>query len=592
MPLAPAFKLAGSGVNNATSIAVAWPSHATNDVGLLIVEQSNQSGVTLTTAANFTTLVAAVGTGTAAVASSVGIQVYWARATSAAMPNVTVSGATDHIYAQILTFSSVVQSGNPYDVTFSGVKATTSSQVTVTSAATTTINNALIVVIVGHGNDSAAAQFTNWANANLATITERVDAGTTTGTGGGFGVITGTLAAPGAIGNTTATQATAVTFKNAYAVIALKGTPTMPVTLAAVSGRGTVNASVQNWLTVLGGVVAGTASVSVSVGIARTAAVAAVAGAGVATVTLSKIIGSSGQLTVSAVTGRATTSVTLGKVPKVLTVAAVAGAATPMVSIQQWVTSDMGAVAGVGTVTVTVGAKRLAAVSAVLGIGTATVTLSKVGGKVLTLAAITGAGAAAATVAAIRRVTFTGPAGAATVTVTLGKVVPGVNVAAAGFGTATVTIGAKRRVTVTGPAGQGTAAVTIGALRRMTVASVQGQASASVSALRWRYIAPGTASGRAVASVVVAARRSLLTEADGAGTASVVLGRLGGHHVDAFTAAGQSVVTVTLDRLAVAAAVTGKYERQFDTAGRLIANLPDGAHFHALAGRVLTDKGV
>lgn len=327
MPLTPAFKLAGTAVGSTTTATVSWPTHATNDVALLLVETNNEAS-TLVTNTVFTIIGTAQGTGTAAAVSAVAIQAYWGRATSAAMGPVTCADAGDHVYARILTFSNCVTSGNPYDVTFGGVKATSATNLTVTSAATTTIPNALVVVNVAGGNDSAAAQATNWANSNLASITEHADAGTVSGNGGSLSEADGVLAFAGAIGDTTLAQATNTTWKNAYIVVALKGAAAALAMTVAAAGVGNASASFS-------------ANRNVTV---------AVAGVGAASATF----GAKRPFSASA-----------------------AGAATTSIREQRWRPWTAGLPAGIASTSITLEAKRGFTV-APAGLSTATATIGKV----------------------------------------------------------------------------------------------------------------------------------------------------------------------------------------------------------------------
>lgn len=70
----------------------------------------------------------------------------------------------------------------------------------------TTAGQALIASYVATNNDQTGGSWSGQANANLASVTERHDAGTAAGQGGGIMLVTGTKETPGATGNTTATQ--------------------------------------------------------------------------------------------------------------------------------------------------------------------------------------------------------------------------------------------------------------------------------------------------------------------------------------------------------------------------------------------------
>lgn len=212
---APSFQAAGTAVNSAAAVAVAWPAHIAGDVALLFVESEGDEAVTLSTAAGF----ASIGQTNITSGGSGGtrLTVFWARATSSAMASPTIANPDDHVYAQILTYRGVVSSGNPWDVTAGGTSASGTS-VSLASV-TTTVAQTLVVQVASRNNDSAAAAFSGYANANLTGITERSDAGTTTGTGGGFAVWDGVKATAGATGATTATVTTS---SNAYRTIALE----------------------------------------------------------------------------------------------------------------------------------------------------------------------------------------------------------------------------------------------------------------------------------------------------------------------------------------------------------------------------------
>lgn len=224
----PTFQAAGTSVQGSFSNASpAWPTHAVGDIALLFVESAGNDAVTLSTPAGF----AAVPNSPQATGSfsptGTRITVFWARATSTTMASPTVgSFSADHFYAQILTYRSVISTGNPWDVTGGGVKPTASTSVTVTGV-TTAVVDTLIVQVVARDNDSAVAAFSAQTNGNLTGITERSDAGTTLGDGGGFGVWDGGKGTTGATGNTTATVTNSI---NAFLTIALK--PLLPPTVA------------------------------------------------------------------------------------------------------------------------------------------------------------------------------------------------------------------------------------------------------------------------------------------------------------------------------------------------------------------------
>jgi len=211
------FGAAGSAVSGTGSVSPAWPAHEIDNIALLFIESAGGEAATLSTPAGF---VAVTNSPQATGATTAGtrITVFWARATSAAMSAPTVADPGDHVYAQILTYRGVINTGDPWDVTGGGVKASASTTVTVTGV-TTTVPKTLIVQAVARDNDSSSSAFSAQTNANLTGITERTDAGTSSNNGGGFAVWDGLKATAGATGNTTATVTSSI---NAFLTVALR----------------------------------------------------------------------------------------------------------------------------------------------------------------------------------------------------------------------------------------------------------------------------------------------------------------------------------------------------------------------------------
>ncbi|HJX19091.1 MAG TPA: hypothetical protein VJ437_12990 [Acidiferrobacterales bacterium] len=214
---AAAFQAAGAVVSGTGLVNPAWPAHAIDDVALLFIESAGGQAATLSIPAGFVA-VANSPQATGGGVTGTRITVFWARATSTAMATPRVADPGNHVYAQIITYRGVITTGNPWNVTGGGVKAAASTSVTVTGV-TTTVPNTLIVQAVARGNDSAAAAFSAQTNANLTGITERSDAGTASGNGGGFAVWDGVKVTVGATGDTTATVTSSI---NAFLTIALR----------------------------------------------------------------------------------------------------------------------------------------------------------------------------------------------------------------------------------------------------------------------------------------------------------------------------------------------------------------------------------
>src|SRR2546425_4060030 len=186
--------------------AVAWPAHAINDIGLLIIETQNEAVTLGTNAANWTQVTnSPQGTGTT---NNTGtrLTVFWSRATSTSMGAVGVNDSGDHQIAQIITFRGVVATGNqPWDVTAGDTTPSTTTAVSIPGA-TTTVQDTLVVAIVSNGSDLSAAQIPgSFTNSDLSSVTKRQDNQTTASGGGGFTVATGSKALAGAYGPTSAT---------------------------------------------------------------------------------------------------------------------------------------------------------------------------------------------------------------------------------------------------------------------------------------------------------------------------------------------------------------------------------------------------
>lgn len=213
------FQAAGTAVSGTGGVSPAWPAHAEGDIALLFVESGGSQAVSFSNAQGFVEVPGSPQTTNVSSSAGTRLTVFWARATSAAMPAPDISDPGDHVYARILTYRGATPSGNPWDVTQGGVKTVASSAVNVTGLATT-VANTLVVQAVSQDRDDAGAQFSAQVNAALSGIAERSDGGTNSGNGGGIAVWDGAKATAGATGTTSATLANSVV--NAFLTIALK----------------------------------------------------------------------------------------------------------------------------------------------------------------------------------------------------------------------------------------------------------------------------------------------------------------------------------------------------------------------------------
>lgn len=149
------------------------------------------------------------------------LTVLWKRATSSSETNPTIPHITggDHVFAQIVTFRGCIATGDPWDVTAGGVKAVASSTLSIPGL-TTNVSDCLVAVMATRDTDASTAWASNWANASLANVTERYDANSGIGTGGGLALATGDKSAAGTVDATTLDLAASCV--NAYLVVALR----------------------------------------------------------------------------------------------------------------------------------------------------------------------------------------------------------------------------------------------------------------------------------------------------------------------------------------------------------------------------------
>lgn len=161
-------------------------------------------------------------TGTAGNQNAVRLGVYYKWAT-AAEGTVSVNDSGNINAAQTIAFR-FVNKNNPFIETSGGAQASAAAAPTL-PAITTTVPGALIFFALANGRDIATpvnGNFTALTNANLNTITERMDATTATQTGGGVAAWTAYAALTGNIGTSATTKNGAWTDATAYLTIGLR----------------------------------------------------------------------------------------------------------------------------------------------------------------------------------------------------------------------------------------------------------------------------------------------------------------------------------------------------------------------------------
>lgn len=219
----PTFQAAGAVAESATvSISPAWPTHVANDIGLLLIEAPDNfnfddlKGFRPLPVVPSESAIGGVGTAVSR------LHVLWKRATSGAEPAPTIQFKTDHVRAMIITFRGCAATGSPFNAMAGGFAPAASTAVSCPAVTTTQTDQLIVNIVSGSQPVDSSTQFSAWANAALANITERVDSASIIGNGSAFGVATGEKAVAGACGNTTATSAQST--NQGYCTLALSAT--------------------------------------------------------------------------------------------------------------------------------------------------------------------------------------------------------------------------------------------------------------------------------------------------------------------------------------------------------------------------------
>ncbi len=196
------------------TISPALPSGiATNDILLLFVETanqassiSNQNGGTWTQVTNSPQSV-----GTAGGSNGTRLTVFWSRY-NGTQGAPTVSDSGDHQIGRTIAIRGATTSGDPCNITAGSTEATVDTSGAI-AGATTSVANTLVVTAIATSLPDAngTANFSSWTNADLTSVTERIDNTQNAGNGGGLGIATGVKATAGAYTTTAVTCGTATT---------------------------------------------------------------------------------------------------------------------------------------------------------------------------------------------------------------------------------------------------------------------------------------------------------------------------------------------------------------------------------------------
>jgi hypothetical protein len=196
---------------------------AADDFLLLAVEDG---GATLTADAGWTAV-----PGSNVIGSGVGLALWYRIAQAGDSGSVGYGGTSiNQMQGTVLGYRGV-DTTTPLDVT--PVTGTAAASTSVTLPSVTTVNaNAMVILAIARADDRASGNnFLSWTNANLTSLTERVDTNYAGGNDGSLGIADGIKATAGATGTTA--LSVSVSAASAYLTLALRpatGGPPPPTT--------------------------------------------------------------------------------------------------------------------------------------------------------------------------------------------------------------------------------------------------------------------------------------------------------------------------------------------------------------------------
>lgn len=224
----------------AGALSLAWPTgHATDDIAILSVH--TMAGEACSTPSGFNLIGSAQDVGSGVGSSR--LTVFWGRATSGAMSNISIADSGDHQVANVEIFRYCVASGDPTEGHATNSNASSGTAGTA-GAVTTTGTRRLIIDIFAGNRDVTGGLATagTEANADLRDLSFFSNSGTSTNTGGNLAVTSGRRSPAGATAATTITFASSVTYvARSFALIGLSTTfPVIDGTPAQKANTGTV----------------------------------------------------------------------------------------------------------------------------------------------------------------------------------------------------------------------------------------------------------------------------------------------------------------------------------------------------------------
>ncbi|MEL6809018.1 MAG: fibronectin type III domain-containing protein [Pseudomonadota bacterium] len=197
--VAPSPTVVGVGAAAAGSgaISVTAPAHVADDIGMHFLQVRDNDAAPDLSGIGYTLL-------TNTNDAEGRLAVYWKRAANASDLDVAAGDPGNHWVGQTMVVRGCVTGSTPV-AEISAPNGATGTAVSI-NAGTTTGANRLVIAAMIANLDSATDQVNGtWANGTLTGFTERILARTGTGSGGGVHAATGTLAAAGSTGASTAT---------------------------------------------------------------------------------------------------------------------------------------------------------------------------------------------------------------------------------------------------------------------------------------------------------------------------------------------------------------------------------------------------
>lgn len=157
--------------------------------------------------------------------------------------DVTIDGVLNHVSCQMICYSGTRNVVTDVQVG-TGNGASTGNGTAL--GVTTPENNCLVLAVFATGNDNdSTTNFSSFTNSNLSSITERLDQGSKSGSGGGIGLAEGLKASAGATGDTTVTIAVSDKWRGVHLVLrpaatGISGTASITQDSNTSSAAGTV----------------------------------------------------------------------------------------------------------------------------------------------------------------------------------------------------------------------------------------------------------------------------------------------------------------------------------------------------------------